>query len=120
VVVVWRVVYTHLGYGISKAGIYTDPGAQPLQFLVDVVLFVPLLLLSQFAQPDPMGVWMFAPAAGQAAFWLAAAAFVAVLAWVMWPVLRERPEARFWALGMMLSLVPACATMPQARLLMVP
>lgn len=120
IVAVWRLVYSSLGYGIAKAGIYTDPGKQPLQFAIDTVLFTPLLLLNQFAQPDPGLVWMFAPTTGQALFWAAAVAFVVVVARVLWPTLREHPEARFWALGMILSLIPACATMPQARLLMVP
>ena len=120
IVVAWRVVYSHLGYGIVKAGIYTDPGAQPLQFLVDVAQFVPVLLLSQFALPDPAMVWMFAPPLGQALFWLAAVAFVGLLLWGLGPILHADKAARFWALGMILSLIPACATMPQARLLMAP
>jgi hypothetical protein len=137
VVLAWRLIYSSLGYGIAKAAIYTDPGSQPLRFAADTLTYFPLLMLAQFAQPDPILVWSFAPPLVAALFWVVAAAVTALVAAAFWPLLRGRraatqdspPErgtldetsaARFWALGMVLATIPACATLPQARLLMVP
>ena len=120
VVIVWRAIYSGLGFGIAKAAIYTDPGGHPLRFLVDIVLYFPVLMLCQFAQPDPSAIWMFVTPLWQFLFWVAATLYIAVVGWCLWPILRVNKAARFWALGMVLSVVPSCATLPQARLLMIP
>jgi hypothetical protein len=46
--------------------------------------------------------------------------FLAFLGWMLWPVVRRSQEAKFWTAGMLLSLVPVCATQPMDRLLFFP
>ena len=48
---------------------------------------------------------------------LGAWVFLTLLFAVLSPLLRREPVARFWALGMVLSLIPICATFPMDRLL---
>lgn len=40
------------------------------------------------------------------------------LVWAMLPLLRRDAAGRFWGLGMLLAMIPACATLPQNRQLM--
>jgi hypothetical protein len=49
--------------------------------------------------------------------WLVAVALIAVITGLLLPLLKRDRVARFFALGMVLSLVPACATFPDDRLL---
>jgi hypothetical protein len=48
-----------------------------------------------------------------------AVVFAAGLAWLLWPLLRRDAVARFFATGMLLAIVPVCATAPQDRLLQI-
>jgi hypothetical protein len=41
--------------------------------------------------------------------------FLTVTALALWPLLRRDRLARFWAVGMVLALIPVCATLPQDR-----
>jgi len=118
-VVVWRLAYNYLGYGASGSGLYIDPGRQPLDFAGALVERWPLMVSAQWFQL-PSDIWMLAPRGfqvGMVAFSMASV--VGLAAW-LWPVLRQRPEARMWALGMALSVIPLCAAFPMARLLLFP
>ena len=123
VLVGWGVVYRVLGFGSYGMGAYIDPGREPLAFLGAVFERAPVFLLALLAQPpaDLYGgdYYRFMPH-GSLVVWLAAAAFVTVAAMLLWPLLRRSVEARFWGAGMLLSLLPACATFPHNRMLLVP
>lgn len=116
VTALWRVVYSSLGHGASGSEAYIDPIASPLRFIEAAMVRGPILL---------NGLWLLPPADFWAAVpwlqrrWAAGAAIaLAGLAAVLWPLLRRDRSSRFWALGMLLSIVPACATFPMNRLLM--
>jgi hypothetical protein len=116
--VVWRLVYTGLGYGVAGSGLYADPARNPWGFALAVAERAPMLILAQFA-----GVWSdtwnFAflfPKISQAA-WLAAIAFGALLTVVLWPLLKRDSLAQFGAMGVILSAVTASTTFPADRLL---
>jgi hypothetical protein len=117
--VVWWLAYRVLGYGARNSAIYIDPGAHPLSFFGAVLERAPLLLMGQLGFPpsDIPGVASHQVARG---LWLFAVAGLTVLATLVWPLLRRERAARFWALGMVLSLLPVCATTPSDRLLFVP
>src|SRR5439155_6623597 len=51
IVVAWRVLYGHLGYGVAGSGIYLDPGSQPVEFLTAAGTRLPFLLVGQLALP---------------------------------------------------------------------
>ena len=95
---------------------YLDPIASPREFLDAVVERGPLLLGGQWALPAQVGV-MLSPRAARW-WWLAACGLALLLSALLAPLLRRDRAARFLALGMVLSLLPACASLPQDRLLL--
>lgn len=117
VLVVWRVVYSSMGYGASGSGLYVDPVASPLAFVGAVAERGPLLMCAQWSQ-FPTDFWMLVPRAGQLAWSVCGGLITLGLLALLWRQLREDPRARFWGLGMVLALVPVCAAFPADRLLL--
>lgn len=115
-VLAYGVVRHYLGYGTTGSGLYRDPSDGVLSFALDVMRHTPLLLLGQLAVPNS-AVWKLAPAFWAHVHLTSAVVFVAFTGWVLWPLLRRDPTARFWAVGALLATVPSCATFPQDRLL---
>lgn len=110
----WALAYRVGGHGAHGSILYTDPGSGA-DFARALVERVPLLVMGLIALPAEIhGV--FAPAAGHvlSGIALAAAGFVGLM---IWPLLRREALARFFALGMLLCLVPAAGTLPNNRLL---
>lgn len=116
VVVAWRVAWSAQGYGVAGIGLYVDPLNEPLRFLQTLGTHAPLLLLGQWAGPPPELSILLTPT-GAAWHWRAAVVVVAAMTLIVWPLVRRDRLARFWALGMLLALVPVCATFPADRLL---
>jgi hypothetical protein len=116
VVVAWRVVYTSLGYGARGSGVYLDPGREPLEFLRAAPARVAILLNGQFGAPGSDLAFWGAPAALPALV-AVAVAVLAVVAWLLVPLLRARAISRFWALGTVLAAIPAASSVPGDRLL---
>jgi hypothetical protein len=119
IVVVWRAVYETLGYGVSGTLLYIDPLHQPLDLARDIVRYLPVLLFTQFAASDP-AIWSFLPATVMYIYYGIAVVFLCAVTYVLWPLLKSDRVARFWALGMLLSALPICTTIPQGRELMNP
>jgi hypothetical protein len=116
IVAAWRLLYDALGYGTRGSSLYIDPGGQPLLFLGALSERWPVLVAAQWLQA-PSDLWMILPRSAQvAAATLCALVVFGVLA-LLWTLLRANAVARFWALGMALSLVPLCAAFPMDRLL---
>lgn len=114
VVVVWQIVYKALDYGVQGSGIYTHPLQSPALFATRFLERAPVILLGQLG-PVPADVSVALPAAGVVLLGilgLLTTAFVGVLAA---PVLRGRAEARFFALGALLSVVPVAAVFASDR-----
>jgi len=116
--IVWRVVYTTLGYGVRGSGLYIDPVHEPLQFMGAVVERFPILLLGQWFAP---GAEVHGYVDGVTAFALKiwAWVFAVLFALAVWPLLKRDKVARFWAAGMLPGLVLVCAGDPANRLLFV-
>lgn len=115
-VLAWRLVYDHLGYGAHGSGLYIDPGADPLAFAQAVAERAPILSLAQWTSAPVDGVALLPPtlSLGVTAAGLVVTAGVAAL---LWPLLRDRADARFLALGSLAALLGPCATFPMDRLL---
>ncbi len=112
---IWWLAYKQMGYGAAGSGMYIDPGAAPVDFAQAVVARAPILLVGQWAIPSDLQL-VLSQRAGQA-LWLVALGFLAVVAAALAPLVRRDPLARFFALGMVLAVLPACATFPSDRLL---
>lgn len=119
VVVVWRVIYQLLGYGVAGSGIYLDPGADPAVFLAAAAHRVPLLLLGQLAAPWSDLASLYALMGGSVMATMVAFAVVvlAAIAVACARLLRVDPVSRFFATGMVLAAIPVASTFPADRLL---
>jgi hypothetical protein len=119
VCVVWVLAYKVLGCGTSHSAVYIDPGRDPLRYFQAVIERAPLLLMGQLGFP-PSDLSTAASHQVARGLWLYAVAGLTVFAALLWPLLRRERTVRFWALGMVLSLLPICATFPSDRLLLLP
>ncbi len=117
VITVWRILYTFMGYGVLGTPAYIDPLGSPLDFLNALWLRAPVLLLGQWAVA-PSDLFILYPPHILAAVWIAAVLSLIVLAVAFVPLFRKDPMARFWGLGMLLSVIPCCTIYPADRLLL--
>ncbi len=116
VVAAWAAVYRWGGFGVRGSGLYVDPLSDPLGFAAALAERAPLLLLGQWTPlPAELG-FLLGGGAIRLSWWIAVAA-AAGLAALLAPLVRRDATARFWALGMLLSLLPVAAAPPSNRLL---
>ena len=117
VIIAWRLCWSYLGYGVCAPGPYVDPLREPLRFAPSFLNNAPILLLGQFAAPPADVSLLLDPVMRR---WLCAGAwvFVALIVAAWLPLLRRDRVARFWALGMLLALIPLCTTFPADRMLL--
>lgn len=117
VVAGWAFVYRALGHGVRGSGLYIDPLGQPILFLAKAPERLLVLLLAELGAP-PSDVWNSFPHGIPAWSAAVAIAVLGVIAWLLGPWLKRDRTAAFWALGMLLSLVPVSGTFPEDRLLL--
>lgn len=117
VVIVWRGVYSGLGYGSEGSGLYIDPVADPVAFMFRLPANLAVLLLGMLALPDA-ALWALGPAPVAAVQLIAAVVFLVIFGWAIVPLLRKSAVARFMLVGSLLAAVPGCATLPMDRLMM--
>jgi len=119
VLIAWRILYIRLGYGVSGSGIYLDPLGDSGAFFQVLPERAAALLVGQFALPwsDFTPLWPFLSPRLSSVMLAYSYAMTALLAWLFTPLLLRDRTARFFALGMLLALLPICATVPADRLL---
>jgi hypothetical protein len=111
----WWAAYRSMGYGAWGSNMYIDPVASPSRFAGAVVDRGPLLLWGQWAMLSDL--WLLLSDRAERWMWLVVLTFLTVVAVALAPLVRRDRVARFWALGMLLAVVPLCATAPSDRLL---
>lgn len=116
VLVLWRLAALHYGAGVYGMDFYLDPGRDPGRFLQAIPRRVPLLLLGLWS-PIPSDVGLFLDSGDFRVLWWISVAVVMAVVLLVAPLVRGCRVARFFALGMVLSLIPLCATFPSDRLL---
>lgn len=117
VVLIWRVLWTYYGYGVAHIGCYADPLGEPLRYISMVINHGPLLLQSAVAVP-PADICMVLSSQAWKVLWWCSFVFLVLATLVLIPLLKQNRTARFWAVGMLLSILPICATFPSDRLLL--
>ena len=117
VVVTWYTIYRLQGFGTSNSGTYLEPGTEPLEFLVAVLQRAPILFVGQWAFPDSI-VSIAMSRSLLSIYWLAAVVFAVLVGLLLAPLVARDALARFFAAGMLLSLVPACGAFCDDRQLM--
>ena len=116
VLIVWRVVRDSLGYGVANMGFYVDPITDSGRFATALIERYPVFLLGQWGVPSDLSV-IIDKLLGSPLWWFAVG-YVCFLGLLFWPLLRRDRIARFFATGMLLAVIPICATLPMDRLLM--
>jgi hypothetical protein len=111
----WAAWYVLGDYGTAGAQSYVSPVSA--DFPSAVLERLPVLLGALWAKL-PADAWIAIPRQGQLVLLGSSILVVAGLGWLLAPVLRARPTARFWALGMLGAAVPICASFPMDRLLL--
>lgn len=115
VTLLWLARYVAGGHGTWGAQSYVDPLST--DFPLALAERIPLLLAAQWLQV-PSDLWIAMPRAAQLAMTVLGLGTSAIVWLLARPALRERPHARFFCLGMVLSLPPVCASFPMDRLLL--
>jgi hypothetical protein len=113
---VWLAAYKALGYGTSGGDMYLNPLDEPIPYLRALAERLPVLLAAQVGA-GLADAWLVLPAPARLAAYGGALLTIAVVAWLLVPLLRRLPTCRFWVVGTVLSLPPMCATYPMDRLL---
>ena len=108
--ILWGLLYALQGYGVEGVPLYTDPLREPFNYLVSCFFRAPVYLLGQWALP-PLFVYIFLPSLMHKA----GLVLVCFLALIFTPLICQSRIARFWAIGMLFSLLPICAVMPRDR-----
>lgn len=113
----WRLLYVRAGFGAVASGIYHDPSSDALDFVLALLANLPALLGTRWLLL-PVDSWGIMSAGARAGYIALTCVLLGFLARLLWPLLREDPRQRFWALGSLLSLLPFAATMPMDRLVL--
>ncbi len=120
VVVIWRAMYSALGYGASGSWLYMDPGMSPVLFAKYLATHTPVLLGMLLGAPDFL-IWYALGPVGHFVYAAVAAAIIAGIVYLLWPTLKRDRVVRFWTIGCAVSVLPvAGATLPGERNLMLP
>ncbi|UCC96619.1 MAG: hypothetical protein JSW66_12325 [Phycisphaerales bacterium] len=114
VIGVWRMIYNGLGYGAVGSGFVIDPGREPLRYAQTVLKRAPVLLSGQWGGTPAEMLNMFSEHAG-ALYLLAAVLFMTLILLVFVPLLRKSRVALYWFVGMLLCVLPVCASVPMNR-----
>jgi hypothetical protein len=114
VIAVWRVIYNALGYGASGSGFVIDPGREPLRYARAVLERAPILFSGQWGGTPAEMLNFFSDYAG-AWYLFASALFLTLILLVFIPLLRKNRVALYWFVGMLLCILPICATSPMNR-----
>ncbi len=117
IIVIWRTIYSILGYGAANSAAYIDPVQSPFLYIQALFERFPLLLSGQLALPPP-DIFLLLPPIYTTAAWVFGILFILLFLFTSLPLLRKDPVSKFWALGMLLSIVPVCAVFPMDRLLL--
>jgi hypothetical protein len=107
----WLLLYQINGFGAVGSGFYANPLHEPLQFGVSVLERAPFLLIGQWILPDPV-VYTVLSDGARIILWFLSVAVLVFIAVLLVPLLKRSMVARFWALGMLLAVLPVCAVSP--------
>jgi len=113
-VFLWRLAYSHFGYGAQGGGFYFDPAGQPVAFAQAALQRSAFLLAGQWYTIPP-DIFAFVHDTARWPYTLGLWALLMVAATMCFPLLRHDRTARFWCVAMGVAIIPACAAVPMGR-----
>lgn len=114
IALLWMGFWQAQGYGVSGPGFYIDIPGQPMLFLEKLAYRAPAYLVGQFALPpaEVFGALELLPQPGLVL--LAAAGYALLILALLFrffrPLLQRSPLARFYTLGLLIAVIPICAS----------
>ncbi len=118
VVLVWRLGYNALGYGVWGSDLYVDPLGNPAGFVDALLQRLPVLLAGGFGSGGAE-ISMFIPSGMHWILTGVSLAVVGLFAIGLRPLVKTDAVSRFLVTGTVLSLIPSCATFAHDRLLLI-
>ncbi|NOX59530.1 MAG: hypothetical protein GXP29_11835 [Planctomycetes bacterium] len=115
--VAWWSMYKLGGYGAVGSGVYIDPAGDPGRFMLSFVERAPILFNGLFSIP-PSDAHIILSQPAVRILWIVGICIFGLIVWYAMPHIRSDKYIRFATFGMILSIVPACATFASDRLLM--
>ena len=119
ITLVWRFIYGRLGYGLTDIGLYTDPIAEPVTFLLQSIVRIPTLMSGILFQA-PIEAMLILPSGAGICIAIGFVCLFVRYGRELSQFLSRSKETRFWSIALMLSLIPFTATLPMSRLLFIP
>jgi hypothetical protein len=116
VLLIYFMIYRYFNFGSHGSGYYMNPFGDPVAFMKTFFFRAPLLFMGQWS-PIPADMAILLPTEMVHNLWIGAIGLFVLLAFLFYPLIRKDNVARFWCLGMMLSLLPISAVSPSNRLL---
>ncbi|MBS0204331.1 MAG: hypothetical protein JSS49_15615 [Planctomycetes bacterium] len=116
--VVWLVSYRTLQFGASESGSYLDPASDLPSFLVGFAQRAPVYFASSFGLMSAT-IFTFADASQQSVVVLASVLMSVAMGCIVWPTIRRDKLMRFFAVCLVLAVVPLCAGLATDRLTMI-
>jgi hypothetical protein len=118
IVLIWRIVYRALGYGVQGSGLYVDPLQDPWRFSLKFLERAPILIFAQWGGfwSDLRDALFVFPRVSQLIM-ATAVIFVLLMGVFFYPLVRRDRLVCFALLGAALSLLPASATFNSDRML---
>jgi len=114
VIIIWRGIWTGLGYGVHAMPLYKDPIQNPWLFIQRVVIGMPQMITGQFTYFLVPEFQAFATIAKWWVWFFSAGSAVLIFL-LFWPLIKTNKTARFFGLGAMISAIPFCSTIAQTR-----
>ncbi len=116
-IVLWRILYTSLGFGTFGSSIYIDPIQSPLLFIERFFFRGPLLFTSLYTQ-FPSDMVLFLPTPTQNI--LQGLCIVFAIGMFFWIHKQRNSLISFFFIGSVFSIIPLCGAFPMDRLLLFP
>lgn len=114
VALAWAGIYVMGGYGAHGAAWYRDVGGAPLVTLAEGLMDLPVWLFGQLGISVISATLMVSKLA-----YVVVSVLLIPIVVLLIPVVRADRTSRFFALGMLLSIVPMFSTIPQDRVTLV-
>ena len=114
----WALIYRVGNFGSSGSGYYLDPLRDPVGFTAGFCQRAAFLLMGQWTPiPAELGLVVAPGTVGALELRVFSIAVIALLAALFIPLTVRDRVARFWGVGVLLSLIPIAAVGPENRLL---